>query len=144
MSLMQPGGGIRAPLGPVLAATITFVAGLVVWVALSYAGQREPLGALIVREAWDSSLYWTLGIAVFAAAAFAAGFIAPRQIWRWPLCMVAGHALGMVLVHPEGTDLGLLPMAIMFVAIPLAAILLVPAFVGAVLARGRLDPEVGA
>ncbi len=44
----------------------------------------------------------------------------------------------MALVHPPGSDLALLPLAIVFIGVPLALVLTVPAILGGVIAAAWL------
>lgn len=37
---------------------------------------------------------------------------------RQPVWAIAGHVAAMMLIHPAGTDLGLLPLAMVFIGLP--------------------------
>lgn len=115
-----------------LAAVIAALAGFAVWTILSLApgGMRD--GVFIIREAWDSEAYFMIGQPALAVVAAIAGWLAPARVWRWPLWMALGHAVGMALVHPPGTSLGLIPLTVAFVGLPLVVVLSLPAFVGGI------------
>jgi hypothetical protein len=46
-----------------------------------------------------------------------------------------GHIVAMVFIHPAGTDLGLLPLAIVIMGMPLYTALLAAAFAGRMVRR---------
>ncbi|MBP1657644.1 MAG: hypothetical protein H6Q31_2245 [Bacteroidetes bacterium] len=54
---------------------ITAVVGLAVWVGIAIVSGRE--------EAWDSSLFFTIGLPVMLCASGIAGYIEPRRFWLW-------------------------------------------------------------
>ena len=51
------------------------VAGALIWAGASVLSGR--------REAWDSSLYWTLGYPVAIASGGVIGYLATDRPWRW-------------------------------------------------------------
>jgi hypothetical protein len=71
-----------------------------------------------------------------------AGFIAPRRVWRWPAWAALGQALAMMLVHPPGTEPGLLPVAAVFIGAPLVLVMTVPAMLAGVAARGGWSADL--
>ncbi len=79
---------------------------------------------------------------LLAGLAGALGFLVPARVWRWPVAIVAGQVVAMLLLRPQGSDLGLLPLTIAFLLIPLAIGLTVPAVIGGVVARGGWDPAL--
>ena len=87
------------------------------------------------------------GLPVLLAGAAVAGWLQPERVWRWALLVVAGQAVAMALIHPPGTGLGLLPLAIVFIGMPLALVLTIAAIVGALISRrgwaGRSSPDGG-
>ncbi len=117
------------------ALMIACAAGFMVWAVLSLAAGHMDHGRFVVREAWDTAPYFPLGLPVLLVAAGLAGFLAPVRVWRWALIVVAGHAVAMVLIHPPGTGLGLLPLTIVFIGLPMTVILTVAAVIGAIVAR---------
>jgi hypothetical protein len=110
-----------------LAVAISLVAGFCVWVGLSVAAG--------VREAWDEPIYWWLGLPVLAIVAGLTGYIAPMKVWRWPTLIALSQIVAMLAVNP-GAGLGLLPLALMFVLLPLVVVLTIPALIGGSIARG--------
>jgi hypothetical protein len=119
-----------AGMGILLAAT-----GLLVWTGLSiWGGVGSPEGFRL-REAWDTNAYFTIGIPIMALAVAAASFVRPRRIWRWPLWLVAGHQLGVLLIG-LGMQSGLsLILLTLILAILLAAFFAIPALLGSMAAR---------
>ena len=83
------------PLG--LAAT----SGLVVWLAIGFLAGR--------REAWDSSLYFAVGIPVMCAIAFALAYRFPKRAWLLAIAIAFGQSLGLLL---SGGSLSLWPLTI--------------------------------
>jgi len=122
-----------------IATAFTVVAGLGVWISISLLSGSARNGVFVVREAWDTPAYFSIGLPVLAVAGGVAGFLAPRRVWRWPLWIAVGQALGMAFVHPPGTDLGLLPVALVLAGLPLVVLLLVPTIVGGIIGRGGWD-----
>jgi hypothetical protein len=125
-----------------LAGALALGAGFLVWTVLSFVGGSMENGAFAVREAWDTAAYFWFGLPVLLLSAGIAGTIAPVRVWRWPLLAAAGHIAGMALVHPGGTDLGLVPVAIVLIGLPLTLILTVAAVAGAMVARRGWDGSI--
>src|SRR5262245_26495531 len=98
------------------------LAGMLVWAAIAAASGRY--------EAWDSGMYFTLGIPALCFVAGALGFIEPKDSWRWGILPMAGQAGWMFATQGVGNlwPLGLIVLGIF--AIPL----IVTARVGAGLA----------
>jgi hypothetical protein len=108
--------------------------GLAVWVGLSILGGVSE-GGLRLREAWDTAAYFYLGVPVMAVAVAAAAYVMPHRVWRWPLWLVGGHQLGIILVG-LGMQSGLsLFILTLILAVLLAAAFTVPALIGSLLAR---------
>jgi hypothetical protein len=85
------------------------------------------------REAWDSPLYWTVGLPIAGVAALVIGFLARRLEWLWTVLIVPGQVLTMMLRSAEIS--GLLPLAVVLSAV-LSTPFVVAAFVGS-----RLPPR---
>jgi len=49
--------------------------------------------------AWDSQLYYFIGIPVMAVIAYFLGYSFPTGAWRWVLAMVAGQFCSILLVN---------------------------------------------
>lgn len=116
-----------------LATILCLAIGFGVWVAISIASGTEHEGRFHVREAWDTPVYFWLGLPVLAVCAGIASFISAASVWRWPLMIVLGQAAGMIVAHPDGTSLALLPFTVLFIAIPLMVPLVLAASFGRML-----------
>jgi len=107
------------------ARAVLFAAGFLLW-ALS-----STLPALDhIREGWDSAPYWQIGVPIVLTIALAASAMSGERAWRTPLWLLFGHVSAMALIHPSGTDLGLLPLTLVFIGLPAYAVLFVVALVG--------------
>jgi hypothetical protein len=138
---MRRGGGVvdealylvASPLG---LGSLLAAIGLSVWTGLSiWGGASSSEEGFRLREAWDVSAYFYVGIPLMALAVAAAAFVHPERAWRWPVSLVAGHQLGVMLVGvgmQSGLSLVILTLSI---GILLAAMLGVPAMLGAMAAR---------
>lgn len=121
--------GLRPPswlCGIVLALT-----GFAVWTVFSLwpwlTHSGEPFR---IREAWDTGLFWRVGVPVMLLAQVGGGALAGGKIVWQPLWMVGGLFAGVVLVHPPGGDLGLLPLALILIGAPSYIALLAAAAIG--------------
>jgi hypothetical protein len=110
--------------------------GFAVWTGLSvWAGFAAGEPGFRLREAWDSSAYLYVGLPVMVLAVAVAAFAQPRRAWRWPLWLVAGHQIGMLLVGlGMQSELSLFILTLIL-AILLAAFLFIPALLGSTAAR---------
>jgi hypothetical protein len=104
------------------------VAGFALWAVFALLPALVEGGR--VREAWDTELYWIAGVPQMLVALIAAGWLTQDALWKLALWPIAGHALGMVLIHQADTDLGLLPLAILFIGIPAFAVFMGAAGIG--------------
>ena len=116
--------------GILLAAT-----GFSVWTGLSVWGGVGSPDGFRLREAWDTTAYFSSALPMMALAVAAASFVQPRRVWRWPLWLVAGHQLGVLLVG-LGMQSGLsLILLTLMLAILLATFFAIPALIGSMAAR---------
>lgn len=91
------------------------------------------IGALSGRnEAWDSDVYWTLGLPVALLVSVLIGFIAVRRDWLWTAAIVPSQVTAMMIRN--GDILGSLGLWPLMVA--LASVLSAP-FVGAAYVGSR-------
>jgi hypothetical protein len=121
--------GMRMPwAGFILAAE-----GFALWAFFSLL----PLwsGGRGIREAWDTEFYWMFGVPLLLLSVAAAGFLSREPPWRLALWPIAGHALAMAIVSKPGTDLGLLPLAIVLIGLPAFALFVGAAALGRALRR---------
>lgn len=130
------GGFIRFVSTPAGMGILVAGFGLVMWTGLSiFGGLASDESGFRLREAWDTSAYFYVGIPAMALAVGAAAFIRPEQAWRWPLWLVAGHQAGVLLVG-LGLQSGLsLILLTLILAVLLTAFFFVPALIGAMAAR---------
>lgn len=87
------------------------------------------------REAWDSSLYWSLTYPLCIALAGALAYAEPERPWRWALAVMLVQPAVMTLT--SGGSFALLPLGLI-----LFAVLALPAMLGARIGawlRGRVD-----
>jgi hypothetical protein len=81
------------------------------------------------KEAWDSALYFTVGIPLMCVIVYAISHAFPVRPWRWALSMAMGQAIAMML---GGGSFNLWPLAI--VAMTVVSI---PQFACAIVAGNR-------
>jgi len=75
--------------------------GIVVWVVITSVSGR--------REAWDSSLYFSVGMPLVCAGSMVLAIFEPAQSWRWGIVPFAGQFLSMMASEGVGN---LLPLGI--------------------------------
>jgi hypothetical protein len=110
--------------------------GLLVWIGLSVrAGFASSEFGFQLREAWDDPAYFYVGLPLMAAAVTAVAFFRPDRAWRWPLCLVAGHQAGVLLIGlGVQSELSLLILTLIL-SVMLAAFFAIPAMLGSIVAR---------
>jgi hypothetical protein len=84
------------------------------------------------REAWDSPIYWTIGLPAAMLAALLIGFAARRPGWRWTVLIAPSQVLAMMVRSGEIGNLWPLTLVLSSV---LSAPFLAAAFVGSRLRR---------
>lgn len=111
----SPGADARAsgPHNEYFAYAAAALSGLVVCFAITIATGR--------REAWDSSVYFSVGIPLMCVVIFAISYFFPRKAWRWTLSMALGQSAAIVM---GGGSMSLWPLSIIAMAV-----LSVPQFV---------------
>ncbi|MBX3302602.1 MAG: hypothetical protein KF693_10340 [Nitrospira sp.] len=97
---------------------VSAAAGLAVCLAISLATDR--------KEAWDSGVYFSVGIPVMCAVIFAIGYRFPHRPWRWAMSMAVGQTIAMLFA---GNSLSLWPLSLVAMAV-----LSVPQFVAGLVA----------
>lgn len=116
----------RDPVPKALAALLGFL----LWGAIAVAAGRTGRdGAFYLREAWDSPLYWQVGLPALAIALLTMGALWPRGAWRWATFAAAGQALAMIVFAPSGMGLGLWPLALVSI-LAISLLFLVPVYLG--------------
>ena len=108
--------------------TIYLIAGLLgaaIWQTTAIVSGR--------REAWDSTLYWTLAYPACLVIVGVLGYIAPARPWRWALVLMLAQAVTLAVF---ASSFGLLPLGMILfgvLAIPPAIV----ASMGAALRKWR-------
>ena len=91
---------------PALPYVVSFLAGLVICLAVAKLGGR--------REPWDTSLYFVAGIPLMCVVTFALAFAYPARPWRWVVSMAVGQSIALLM---GGGSLSLWPLAIVAMVI---------------------------
>lgn len=107
-------------------------AGFGVWALFSLMPAISGHG---VREGWDTPTYWVIGIPLLLVLHGLAGALTEGGTWRLPLWTIGGHIAGMMLIHPTGTGLALLPFAVVIIGIPMYVVLLLATLTGRIIGR---------
>jgi hypothetical protein len=130
-SVIAPGNFSRLMWSPRGMGAILAGIGFIVWTGLSVLGGATAEIGSGLREAWDTTAYFYLGVPLMALAVGFAAFVRPSRPWRWPLWLVGGHQIGVLLVG-LGMQSGLsLLLLTLMLAVLLAALFSVPALIGA-------------
>ena len=103
--------------------------GAAIWAGIAQATGR--------REAWDSPLYFLVGIPVACALSFALALFEPARPWRWGLLPFLGQLLFLLLSEGVGNllPIGMIVYGVCSVPAILAASL--GAFIATQRARRR-------
>lgn len=111
---------------PLWASLVTLGVGAATWIVVAMAGGR--------REAWDSELYFA-ALPLIGVTAGAVSYLAPARFWRWAFFPFLAQALVMLAqTSSVGAGLALLPLGLIVFLI-LGAMCLIPAKIGASVAR---------
>lgn len=97
---------------------VSFIAGLAICLFITLASGR--------KEAWDTPIYFTIGIPLMCAVIFALSYRFPQRAWRWALSMAIGQSVAMVM---GGGSASLWPLAILAMTV-----VSVPQFIAAMIA----------
>ncbi len=108
---------------PVIVGITLALAGFAVWAVFSLWPQR-PGAAFRIREAWDTGQFWTVGVPLLLIVQAVAGSLDGAGLKYQPLWTLGGLFAAVALVRPPGGDIGLLPLALIFVGVPLYGVLL--------------------
>ena len=103
-----------------IAFALSTITGFAVCLAITLATGK--------KEAWDSGLYFTVGIPIMCVIAFGVAWKFPQKVWRWALCIAIGQSVAMLL---GGGSLSLWPLSLVAMTI-----LSLPQFVAALLGSG--------
>ena len=111
----------------VLAALVSITSGAALWIWAAAASHKV--------EAWDGPYYFSRVVPALWVVAAVCGLLAPRLPWRWPALMYATQFVTMI-VRTEGAVGPLAPLGLIMMG-GLAAITMVPAYVGSLVRRRR-------
>jgi hypothetical protein len=112
--------------------TILASAGFGVWALISLMPLLAGYG---IREGWDIAPYWIVGVPLLLVLHGVAGALMTEGFWRLPFWTIGGHIAGMMLIHPTGMGLGLLPFAVVLIGIPMYIILFLATMTGRMVGR---------
>ena len=87
-----------------------------------------------IREAWDTPLFWRVGVPVMLLAQAAGGALSRGRVYWQPFWMLGGLLAAVLLVHPGGSDFGLFPLTLILIGIPGYLALLAATVIGRALA----------
>jgi hypothetical protein len=87
-----------------------FMSGVVVWSLVTAITGR--------REAWDSELYFTLGIPTVSLVAGILGYVEPQRWWRWGILPLAGQLVSVLVTQGLGNLLPVGVIAFGLLALP--------------------------
>lgn len=109
-------------MGRYLPYFLSVFAGVALWAGTMMVAHR--------REPWDADLYWTLSYPLAMLAAAVLGYLFPLKAWRWAVLVMAMQLMVMIA---DGSDLGLLPLGVIF----LGVLTVPPALAGVLAAKLR-------
>jgi hypothetical protein len=114
-----------------LPGLVLALVGFSVWTLFSLwpwlTGSAAPFR---IREAWDTGLFWRVGVPLMLVAQAAGGALTDGKVLVQPVWMLGGLLAGVVLVHPAGSNFGLLPLTVVLVGLPSYVALLAATAVG--------------
>ena len=85
---------------------VAAVCGAAIWILITLASGR--------KEAWDSDLYFSLGIPAVCLVSMAFAFFEPHRSWRWGVLPLVGQFVWMLLYQGPGN---LLPLGVVVFAV---------------------------
>ena len=109
---------------------ILFIVGFDLWMLTTALPLTEPM-----REGWDRPVYWQIGLPLVFAAQVVVAVLSTEKITIAPLFVLLGHAVAMVFIAPWGTQISLLPLALIIIGLPVYLLLLLAAFIGQIVRR---------
>ena len=129
---MPPTTPIPLPLRPSwLPGLMLAFLGFAVWTVFSlWPWLMNSHAPFRIREAWDTDLFWRVGVPVMLLAQLVGGMLSDGRISRQPLGLLGGLLAAIMLVRPAGNDFGMLPVAMILIGAPAYVGLLAAAAVG--------------
>ena len=134
---MPPTTPIPLPLRPSwLPGLMLAFLGFAVWTVFSlWPWLMNSHAPFRIREAWDTDLFWRVGVPVMLLAQLVGGMLSDGRISRQPLGLLGGLLAAVMLVRPAGSDFGMLPVAMILIGAPAYIGLLMAAAVGRTLGK---------
>ena len=134
---MPPTTPIPLPLRPSwLPGLMLAFLGFAVWTVFSlWPWLMNSHAPFRIREAWDTDLFWRVGVPVMLLAQLVGGMLSDGRISRQPLGLLGGFFAGILLVRPSGGDLGMLPVVMIMIGAPAYVGLLAAAAIGRALGK---------
>jgi hypothetical protein len=86
------------------------VGGAAIWIFVALSSGRA--------EAWDSDLYFSVGIPAACLVSMALAFFGPKRPWRWGVLPFAGQFAAMLVSQGPGNLLPLGMVALAVLSIP--------------------------
>jgi hypothetical protein len=96
--------------------------GAAIWIFVATASGRA--------EAWDSPLYFTVGIPALCLVALLFGLFEPDRWWRWGVAPIVGQFVWMLVSSGPGNLLPLGAVAFAILALPSMVAARIGAFIG--------------
>ena len=119
------------PLPSWLPGLLLALVGFAVWTVFSlWPWLMNSHAPFRIREAWDTPLFWQVGVPVMLLAQLGGGMLSDGRLSWQPLGMLGGFLAAIVLVRPAGGDFGMLPLAMILIGLPAYAGLLVATAAG--------------
>lgn len=116
---MSYGPVLRLP--PMILGIALAIVGFAVWAVFSLG---PPLPGARIREAWDTGGFWTIGVPVLLIAQAINGAVSKVGLKYQPLWTLGGLFVAVLFIRRPGSDIGMLPLALIFVGVPLYGVLL--------------------
>ena len=97
------------------------------------------IGSVVeMNEAWDSSVYYSVGLPVMAVAVIVISGMWPAKPWRWAVLMVLAQAAVLFYQSPSSMNLWPLTLVIFLVLI---AVLTILAFLGSIIRKRIIEKK---
>lgn len=106
---------------------LSAVCGAVIWILIAQASGR--------REAWDSGLFFSVGMPAVCLVSMAFAFFEPNHSWQWGVLPMIGQFVWMLVSQGPGN---LLPLGVI-----VFGVLSVPAIIAAQIAAFIATKTVG-
>ncbi len=82
------------------------LAGALIWIVIVQVSGRS--------EAWDSDLYFSMGMPAMCVVSFALALAEPERSWRWGIAPSVGQFVWLLLANGPGN---LLPLGVVVFAV---------------------------